>query len=375
MNQTLREEQFFETTSFDSSSVEQQKLATHKEAMVERPTMKDRDEAIIETSLNAEASFAVFNGKVFNASKPDYFSLADSIERRAEAPLQRYARLRGEFDELKFDLDSIVEADAAKGISASMWSTLQQEVNSLAAATTTLESHKAFDILRNNLSNHERSLEGLVGNIKELNTTDSYSEDANSTKLCNGDNNLLITLERRVHHLETILGSAGNINDISSAVSFNKTTCPFPLLETVSRLEDRVSLLDVAELESIRAKCDSVRSELDATLKSKSTLATESKIVDAAKQLTGLIGVVDRVDAVAGDLPALVLRLKTLEQVHAAASSVNSRLAQMESDVRGLTGELASNKEVLAVVKQSILENVATMQQNISAVDSKLDAK
>lgn len=375
MSQSSREEQIFETPNVDSSSAEH-KLATYKDAMVDRPANnRDRDEAISEVKLNPEAAFGVFNGKVFSAPKADYFSLADSIERRAESPLQRYARLRGELDELKTDLESIVEADTDKNSASSVWSALQHEVNDLSASAASLEAHKAFGLVRSNIANHERSLLSLVDNLKQLHVVGDEASDVKGGNNVGVDSSMLLKLERRVHYLETILGSAGNFNDINAASSAGKPTCPFPLLDAVSRLEERVTLLDVSELENIRAKCESVRNELDATLKSKSTLATESKIIDAAKQLSGLIGVADRVDAVAADLPNLVLRLKTLETVHSAVSSVNSRLTQMETDVRGLSGELASNKEVLSVMKQSIMENVATMQQNISAVDTKLTAK
>jgi hypothetical protein len=43
------------------------------------------------------------------------FSLADRVERRVESPLQKFARLRAEVEELRGDLDVISKEDAESG--------------------------------------------------------------------------------------------------------------------------------------------------------------------------------------------------------------------------------------------------------------------
>lgn len=367
MSRASREEEIFETPSVADSSAGEQKLASYRESVIERPPTASR-EGISEARLNPDAAFGVFNGKVFGVPKQEVYSLADAIERRAEAPLQRYARLKGELDELKFDLDSMVESEANKSSTNSVWSVLQQEASKLSLAAGELENHQAFNLVRSNVSNSDSSLTGLVSSMNELNVTGAASAKATARSAGQDvESNRIISLERKVHHLETLLGSAANNNDVASS-----SRSPFPLADAVTRLEERVALLDTAELEALRAKCEAVRSEIESTIKSKSTLAAESKIAEATKQLSSLLGLVDRVDGVVQDLPALVLRLKTLEQVHLSAATFSARLGQMEGEVRGLTGELSSNKEVLAALKQSVLENVATMQQNIAAVNNKL---
>jgi len=263
----------------------------------------------------------------------------------------------------------MVESEANKSSANSVWSVLQQEASKLSVSAGELEKHQAFNLVRSNVSNSDSSLSGLVTSMTELNVATAASTTTTTRASQDTDSNRLISLERKVHHLETLLGSAANNNDVTSS---GKSTSPFPLADAVSRLEERVALLDITELEALRVKCEAVRSEIETTIKSKSTLAAESKIAEATKQLSSLLSLVDRVDGVVQDLPALVLRLKTLEQVHLSASTFSARLGQMEGEVRGLTGELTSNKEVLAALKQSVLENVATMQQNIAAVNSKL---
>ena len=370
MSRASREEEIFETPSTEISDVSEQKLASYKESVIDRPATASR-EGISEAKLNPDAAFGVFNGKVFGVPAQETYSLADAIERRAESPLQRYARLKGELDELKFDLDNMVESETNKNGTNTVWSTLQNEANKLSLAAGELEHHQAFSLVRTNMLNVDNSLSGLNASLNDLSISNASAAHANSVAVREVDSNRIISLERKVYQLETLLGSTSNLHDISSAGK----TGPFPLAEVVSRLEERVALLDVSELEELRKKCESVRHELETTIKSRSTMAAESKVLDATKQLSGLLALVDRVDGVVNDLPALVLRLKTLEQVHQAAATFTARLGQMEGDVRGLTGELSSNKEVLAALKQNVLENVATMQQNIAAVNAKLAVK
>jgi hypothetical protein len=128
----------------------------------------------------------------------------------------------------------------------------------------------------------------------------------------------------------------------------------------------------VGELESLRVKCEAARAELEGTLKSKSTASAEAKVTEAARQLSGLLALAQKVDAVVGDLPALVLRLKTLEHVHSAAASFTVRLGQTEQDVRALSGQLASNRDVLVELKSSLRDSVTAMQQNVTAVNAKI---
>lgn len=60
--------------------------------------------------------------------------------------------------------------------------------------------------------------------------------------------------------------------------------------------------------------------------------------------------------------------------MHLASSGFLGRLTQAESEVRTLTENLSSNKDVLTELKESIAQNVATMQENISAVNGKISS-
>lgn len=55
-------------------------------------------------SIRPENAFEVFRGKIYGPERVEY-SLADAIEKKVESPLQRFARLRAEVEELQSDLE------------------------------------------------------------------------------------------------------------------------------------------------------------------------------------------------------------------------------------------------------------------------------
>ncbi|KAJ1383201.1 hypothetical protein B484DRAFT_22901, partial [Ochromonadaceae sp. CCMP2298] len=152
MNLPHQDEEIFETVE---SGCADNHLASHKEGLIDRPLSSELEEP----RLDPEAAFAVFNGRLFSSEAAEY-SLADTIERRAESPLQRFARLRGELDALKFDLDGMVEGEGQG--EGSVWAVLQRETGLLLRGASGLADHKALMLLRANLTAAEHSLLGLV---------------------------------------------------------------------------------------------------------------------------------------------------------------------------------------------------------------------
>jgi hypothetical protein len=361
MKQTAKGEEIFESDAIVGEN--------SRDAFIDALTYKTQTtdkECFITSNINPEEAFQVFNGKVFEISRNEY-SVADSVERRVESPLQRYSRLKSELDELKFDLDSMVVDD--KSISTSVWSILQSETRKLIAHTSALENHKTLVDLRTNIGDETTIptasivVDGLLGDVTR---GDSFPA------VGSGDREFL-RLEQRIHQLETVLGYSQNLAE-STAHANNKQTLlsSYPLVETISRLEQRVSMVDTAHVESLRVKTATLKNDLDAVSKAKTTSsASELKAVEAARKVEDLLVGVRKMEAVAEDLPALVLRLKTLERIHLSAGTFTSRLSQMEEELRGAVGDLRSNKEVLSALKEGFVENVAVMQQNVAEMETR----
>lgn len=379
MNQQEKREEIFETSGAPDSK-ENGNLAFYKDSLVEKPEHNKLD-ALSTPHINPDAAFEVFNGKLFGNSRYEY-SIADAMERRAENPLQRFSRLRGELDALKSDLDGMVAAE--KFDASSIWAVLQKETGKLVQQTRILEEHKGLALATPSATSTDRELQKLLDNInkKPLDggfkaaSGSSSSKEGSSSLSGRGDSDLL-NLEKRIAGLESFLGHASNCADHHSSASggSGNNNNQFPILDSLARLEHRVSMLDPENLEVLRARASALRAELESTTKSKGGLTTEQKAIEAAKKVEDLFELVHKVESVAEDLPALVIRLKTLENIHLSASTFASRLATMEAEVKNVSGDLKSNKEVMISLKAGLAENISIMQQNVKMVDKKLAGK
>ena len=242
----------------------------------------------------------------------------------------------------------------------------------------------------------EKRLEGLVtraagnttapsssgaGGISSSNTggrgaasSSSSSGGSGGTESSSVGDGEFIALERRIFALETFLGSNANALDVEGGQTGGWGA--LPLVDVVSRLETQLASLDPAALDALRAKAAAARTELEAVGRAKAS-AADQKIIDAIKKVEELHSQIQRVQAVAGDLPALVLRLKTLEAVHQGATSFAVRLRALEGVAQEAADDLKSNSEVLGNLKQGFAENLAAVKDNIAQVDlriSKLSA-
>ena len=139
-------------------------------------------------------------------------------------------------------------------------------------------------------------------------------------------------------------------------------------------------MLDPGMLDAIKVKAAGMRVELEAAQKARSAAGAgvaglggeQQRAVDAGKRMDELYEQVERIRGVAGDVPALVVRLKTLEQVHAGAASFASRLRGMEAAVGALGEELRANGQVLGSLREGLAENVIIMQQNVKLVNQRI---
>jgi len=188
----------------------------------------------------------------------------------------------------------------------------------------------------------------------------------------------LIALEKRLFYLETVLGSSSNVMDVESAASAGgalgiSSSSGTPLVETLARLERRVALLDTVTLDAIRVKAGTLKTDLEAAAKANRGGSTsDARILEAAQRLDELNTKAQRIDSIASDIPALVLRLKTLEAVHSAAATFTQRLQEMEAGVKALGDDLRTNGEALTLMRSGLKDNLDVMQRNIEKVDARI---
>ena len=342
----------------------------------------DASGAISTESLQPERAFEVFGGKTYlsNSVQATQFSLADTAERRVESPLQRFARLRGELDDLSRDLDGMVKQEINE--ESSVWSVLQRDARKMIQSLLEVQDHEGFKI-------HQRKTETITQRFDEVSTKILKDSSAPPLPLPTsagetggrvggrgsgpGDEfSELLSLERRVSALETMLGHASNVLDCEGSLSLAQAAHggTFPLVDTIVRLERRVALLDPATLEMLRTKSAALRTDLEATQKLKGS-SQESQALEAARKVDDLFEQVERVKVVAEEAPALIVRLKTLESIHSSAALFTQRLEQMESSVCALTEELKSNGDVLGSLQVGLAENSKIFADNLRKLDGK----
>ena len=71
-------------------------------------------------------------------------------------------------------------------------------------------------------------------------------------------------------------------------------------------------------------------------------------------------------------LPALLLRMETLQDVHVEATSVLNRVYDTEYRQTMLLEKFDENKEILISLKNNLKENVERMTQNIEIIDQRI---
>eukprot|EP00981_Chlorochromonas_danica_P000956 scaffold229_cov155-Ochromonas_danica.AAC.4 len=289
-------------------------------------------------------------------------------EKKMESPHQRLQRLRSELKELSDDLNSFVENDPS-----SLWSSLQHEAGKLLAEADGLRSHRAWQY-------HPSS---KLQEVLSSTTSSNAATDAPGHSLSDlmKSNLSSLELERRIHRLETLLGQQSNNFDCyssSSSSTGNPSHCKdlFPVMETLSNLERKLSLLDPQTIESIRAKTNLLKWELESLAGKKkdgavAVGAQEAKGLEVMRKVEDLVGQVGKVRAIADDLPALVLRLKTLETTHWAAASAQARLVQLEKDVRTALGTASENCKLLNSMKEGLEENMRTVENNLRKLEQR----
>jgi hypothetical protein len=374
MSKSGKGEEIFESTphSDSGSSSSESSLNNFKSNLLENP--RQENTSLLTSSINPEEAFEIFNGKLFGVARTEY-SVADAIERRVESPLQRYSRLRQELDTLTIDLESLAEAGKLNPDTSSFWSVLQSETNALVSSARSLENHKALQLLKKNISSSEKILDQLVASVKSISTRENpFKTQDNSNKVSLTTDMTVMSLEKRVTILETLLGIACNEQQLNLAGS-KPFSSSFPLVEAIAKLEQRMSMLDSSNLDALRVKANTLRGELESAAKLKSPLTVENKALEAFKKVEDLVDKVHKIESVADDLPVLVVRLKTLENIHLAASTFADRLYNMEGEVSNLAADVKSNNEVLRALKVGMAENITIMQNNLKEMEHQFTAK
>lgn len=123
-------------------------------------------------------------------------------------------------------------------------------------------------------------------------------------------------------------------------------------MKTVSRLDKQVSLLAGQAPEELVKRLAALKTELQGIVGGKSQQSQrEVKLLESAGLVRDLHAQVEMVRDTSAELPLIVARLKSLDDVHRASANTSLRVEKLEALAAGLSQTLASNNQVLAALK------------------------
>lgn len=353
------------------------------------------DENLVQSSLNPPEAFQYFHQMSGPLEGRHYYQLnTNSQSSQIESPWEKFYRLQSELEELKLNLNSIEVVESEK--KHSIWSLLQDKTETLLQETNALSSHSAWkyvpkekntaaldntpsDILQDLLQKFSNISDEKMESKVEIITSLFHTVSQNYSKR-------LLSLEKKISYLETLLGVELNENNVLQQESFLKSSgqTVFPIVSTLNSLEQKVSLLDSSNLDQLRSKLLLFKTDIDnltSTISSEVTLknpetndSQQMKLVDIYQKITNFIDQFSFVQSVVHEIPVIILRLKTLENIHWNASMFKTRLETLETDILSVSNDLNSNKQVLTELKQTLSENFLTMKNNIEKLEIKLQS-
>ena len=337
-------------------------------------------------------AFEYFHTTTYPTSTPGTIGGSRSV---LESPYERYLRLKGELQDLSEQLSTsaLVEEHGK----ASIWAYLAEETKRLSEQSDVLAQHPAWKSLQGSqqVCLHDEVLQDISAKLAITNTT-STTTTSTATTLTKATNKndydlhtrnqkTLLQLEQRIYRLETLLG----IHDVHAAASSTALSGGFPLVQLITRLEQKLSVMDHTSLDAMKTKVHGLKVEIDAILhhSTPSTSSSSSsvsaanasnsnpevtKVMEAIKKVDHIVEMVTKIEHVLEDLPVILLRLKTLEGIHWSASTVATRLNTLEHDVNTLTQEVHNYQQIMIELKAGLKENLQVLQDNMQSVEERL---
>ncbi|KAM6294517.1 dynactin subunit 2 [Aegotheles albertisi] len=140
------------------------------------------------------------------------------------------------------------------------------------------------------------------------------------------------------------------------------------LVETVQVLQAKVNILDVAVLDQVEARLQSVLGKVNEIAKHKATVQD----ADTQSKIHQIYETMQRWDPVASTLPDVVQRLVTLRDLHEQATQFGQVLVHLDTTQQEIAGALKDNTVLLAEVQKTMKENLAIIEDNFADVDARI---
>ncbi|KAK7810737.1 hypothetical protein U0070_027465 [Myodes glareolus] len=140
------------------------------------------------------------------------------------------------------------------------------------------------------------------------------------------------------------------------------------LMETVELLQAKVNALDLAVLDQVEARLQSVLGKVNEIAKHKASVED----ADTQSKVHQLYETIQRWSPTASALPELVQRLVTIKQLHEQAMQYGQLLTHLDTTQQMIAASLKDNATLLAQVQTTMCENLATVEGNFASIDERM---
>lgn len=146
------------------------------------------------------------------------------------------------------------------------------------------------------------------------------------------------------------------------------------LTKIASRLDQQVSLLESQAPEELVRRLSGLKAELQSLMGGKSQQSQrEVKLLESAGIVRDLHSQMSLVRDTSGDLPLIVARLKSLDDVHRATVNTALRVEKLEALAAGLSQTLTSNNQILATLRKGMEDNITSLTKSIHQINERVE--
>ncbi|XP_055467907.1 dynactin subunit 2 isoform X2 [Psammomys obesus] len=180
----------------------------------------------------------------------------------------------------------------------------------------------------------------------------------------------LVTYELHSRPEQDKFSQAAKVAELEKRLSELEATvrCDQDAQETVELLQAKVSALDLAVLDQVEARLQSVLGKVNEIAKHKASVED----ADTQSKVHQLYETVQRWSPMASTLPELVQRLVTIKQLHEQAMQFAQLLTHLDTTQQMIASSLKDNTTLLTQVQTTMRENLATVEGNFASIDERM---
>ncbi|KAF4010429.1 hypothetical protein G4228_001766 [Cervus hanglu yarkandensis] len=180
----------------------------------------------------------------------------------------------------------------------------------------------------------------------------------------------LVTYELHSRPEQDKFSQAAKVAELEKRLTELEATvrCDQDAQDTVELLQAKVGALDLAVLDQVEARLQSVLGKVNEIAKHKASVED----ADTQSKVHQLYETTRRWSPVATSLPELVQRLVSIKQLHEQAMQFGQLLTHLDTTQQMIACSLKDNAALLTQVQTTMRENLSTIEGNFASIDERM---